>query len=85
MNKFFITILLGISVQLSAQTGDNYHFEDYINPAFNDMFGDLNEPLYLPESNPPQDPPVPLDGGLTALLLAGGATGYRQYKKRKKA
>ena len=28
-------------------------------------------------------PPVPLDGGLTALLLAGGAAGYRQYKKKR--
>ncbi|MEY2998683.1 MAG: hypothetical protein RLZZ02_492 [Bacteroidota bacterium] len=28
---------------------------------------------------------VPLDGGLTALLIAGGAAGYRQYKKKKKA
>ena len=72
-------------MQMFAQTEDNYHFDDYISPALDDMFGYLNEPLYLPESNPPQDPPVPLDGGLTALLLAGGATGYRQYKKRMKA
>ena len=50
--------------------------------VFDDMFGYLGEPLYIPES-PPPDPPVPLDGGLTALLLAGGAAGYRQYKKRK--
>jgi len=33
------------------------------------------------QDNPP--PPVPLDGGLTALLLAGGAAGYRQYKKKR--
>jgi len=31
------------------------------------------------------NPAVPLDGGLTALLIAGGAAGYRQYKKKKKA
>ncbi len=49
--------------------------------VFNDMFGYLGEPLYIPEDTPP--PPVPLDGGLTALLLAGGAAGYRQYTKRK--
>jgi hypothetical protein len=30
-------------------------------------------------------PNDPLDGGLTALLIAGGAAGYRQYKKKKKA
>ena len=83
MKKFILTILLGISVQMSAQTEDNYYLDDYITPAFDDMFGSLNEPLYLPESNPPQDPPVPLDGGLTALLVAGGAAGYRQYKKKR--
>ena len=29
--------------------------------------------------------PVPVDGGLTALVAAGAAVGYRQYKKRKQA
>jgi hypothetical protein len=28
---------------------------------------------------------VPVDGGLTALVAAGAAVGYRQYKKRKQA
>lgn len=28
---------------------------------------------------------VPVDGGLTALIAAGAAVGYRQYKKRKQA
>ena len=33
---------------------------------------------------PPTTPnfPVPIDGGITALLLAGGAIGYRKYVKR---
>jgi len=31
---------------------------------------------------PPIDPPVPIDGGLTALLIAGGAMGYRAMKKK---
>ena len=35
--------------------------------------------------NPPPppniEPPVPIDGGLTALLVAGGAMGYRAVKK----
>ena len=37
---------------------------------------------------PPDDPdyapgtPVPIDGGLTALLVAGGAMGYRAMKKK---
>jgi hypothetical protein len=31
------------------------------------------------------NPGVPVDGGLTALVAAGAAVGYRQYKKRKQA
>jgi len=31
---------------------------------------------------PPSDPPVPLDGGLIALIAAGGAVGYKKYKQR---
>lgn len=85
MKKFSIAFLLGISVSMAAQTEDNYHFDDYITPVFDDMFGYLDDPLYIPETNPPADPPVPLDGGLTALLLAGGATGYRQIRKRRKS
>ena len=40
----------------------------------------------LAQFNPPPppniDPPVPIDGGIAALLIAGGAMGYRKYKKR---
>jgi hypothetical protein len=28
------------------------------------------------------DPAVPLDGGLIALIAAGGAVGYKKYKQR---
>lgn len=31
----------------------------------------------------PPPNPVPLDGGLSLLLAAGGALGYRTYKKHK--
>ena len=31
------------------------------------------------------NPGVPVDGGLTALVAAGAAVGYRQYKKSKQA
>ena len=31
---------------------------------------------------PPSDPAVPLDGGLIALIAAGGAVGYKKYKQR---
>ena len=51
--------------------------------TFKDMFVIENGPAkeYLPQEV--GNPAVPLDGGLTALLLAGGAAGYRQYKKKK--
>lgn len=52
--------------------------------TFNDMFVVENGTtikVYLPQDV--GNPSVPLDGGLTALLLAGGAAGYRQYKKKK--
>ena len=59
--------------------------EDPYNPfdeTFDGMFD--TEPILIdiPTGDGPP-PPVPLDGGLTALLLAGGAAGYRQYKKKK--
>jgi len=39
----------------------------------------------LAQYNPPPpqfDPPVPIDGGIAALLIAGGAMGYRKYKAK---
>ena len=36
-----------------------------------------------PPPPPNLDPPVPIDGGLTALLVAGGAMGYRAVKKKR--
>jgi len=35
-----------------------------------------------PPPPPEITPPVPIDGGLTALLIAGGAMGYRAMKKK---
>jgi len=45
------------------------------------------EPIepYIPEGvQGPLHPAVPLDGGLTALLVAGGAVGYRKCRARSK-
>lgn len=39
-----------------------------------------NTRVYLPP--PPDAPSVPLDGGLSLLLAAGGAAGYRKYKQK---
>ena len=48
------------------------------------LFTLISVPL-LAQYNPPPpniDPPVPIDGGITALLIAGGAMGYRKYKMK---
>ena len=43
----------------------------------------------LAQSTPPPppliDPPVPIDGGIAALVIAGGAMGYKKYKIRKQS
>ena len=49
------------------------------------LFTLLSVPLlaqFTPPPPPVIDPPVPIDGGITALLIAGGAMGYRKYKMK---
>ena len=78
MKSLLFGFALTVATFAFAQSSDN-PFEG----TFDDMFTTVNGgDWYIPEDNPP--PPVPLDGGLTALLLVGGAAGYRQYKKRKR-
>ena len=65
-------------VSLVARGQDNGNvFEE----AFEDMF-QYEEPVWIPETTPP-DPPVPLDGGLVALLAAGGAVAYKKYQSKR--
>jgi MYXO-CTERM domain-containing protein len=54
--------------------------ENPFEESFEGMFN--MEPVFveLPSSDGPP-PPVPLDGGLVALLVAGGAAGYRTLRK----
>jgi hypothetical protein len=40
------------------------------------------EPVFIAQNTPP-DLPVPLDGGLVALLAAGGAVAYKKYRSAK--
>ena len=68
---------MALIVSLIARGQDNGNaFEE----AFEDMF-QFEEPVWIPQNTPP-DPPVPLDGGLVALLAAGGAVAYKNYKSK---
>jgi len=78
MKALYTSLFILFGFTVVAQSGEDMNPFDQ---AFQGMFN-YEEPWYIPEGTPPP-PPVPLDGGLTALLLAGGAAGYRQYKKRK--
>lgn len=77
MNRvLFVTLLM--STSLHAQ--DQNIFEE----SFTGMFEIEPTEPYIPEGiQGPLNPAVPLDGGLTALLLAGGAVGYRKFRGRK--
>ena len=56
-------------------------YQDPFAEAFEGMF-QIEEPVWIPQSFEPPGPPVPLDGGLTALLAAGAAVGYRRFRAR---
>jgi hypothetical protein len=79
MRTLILSMLLISINRLAGQSND----VDF-NETFQGMFEMPEQPTYIPEGvQGPLNPAVPLDGGLTALLLAGGAAGYRQYKKKK--
>lgn len=75
----FLGIVL-ISTDVSAQEVTGNIFQE----TFDDMFTihDYQDVVYTPQEQ--GNPGVPLDGGLTALLVAGGAVGYRKYRARSK-
>jgi hypothetical protein len=65
----------------AASLGARAQVVDPFQEAFQDMF-ELMESPYIPQGamdNPPP-PEVPLDGGLTALLVAGGGLAYRKLR-----
>jgi len=76
MRKILLTVMLLFSVIARGQDSENA-FEE----AFEDMF-QYEEPVWIPQGTPPE-PPVPLDGGLVALLAAGGAVAYKKYKSKR--
>jgi hypothetical protein len=74
----FIYTAMALIVSLVARGQDNGNaFEE----AFEDMF-QYEEPVFIPQNTPP-DLPVPLDGGLVALLAAGGAVAYKKYQSKR--
>jgi hypothetical protein len=65
----------------AATFGVRAQVEDPFQEAFKDMF-ELVEHPYVPQGamDVPPPPGVPLDGGLTALLVAGGGLAYRKLR-----
>ena len=51
-------------------------------PVFDNWFAQQPQPIMPQTNNPPPPPGVPLDGGLIALIAAGGAMGYKKYKEK---
>ena len=76
MKNSLLAFMLLVSVIARGQDNGNV-FEE----AFEDMFH-FEEPVFIPQNSPP-DPPVPLDGGLVALLTAGGAVAYKKYQSKR--
>lgn len=76
MKSLFATSIL-VFASTAAMAEDPYNpFQE----SFDNMFYIENPVEFLDTSSGPP-PPVPLDGGLVALLIAGGAAGYKKYKK----
>jgi MYXO-CTERM domain-containing protein len=68
-------------VALAALPATAQETQDPFAEAFEGMF-QIEQPDWeaITSSDAPPDPPVPLDGGLTALLAAGAAVGYRRFR-----
>ena len=76
MKNIIASMLLLVSLVARGQESTPI-FEE----AFEGMFS-FEEPVFIPQNTPP-DPPVPLDGGLVALLAAGGAVAYKKYRSKR--
>lgn len=79
-NYLLFALFALVSLRVGAQDAA-LSDEMLIQETFSGMF-DVEVPLYLNQGvsdNPP--PPVPVDGGLVALLAAGGGLAYRRYRK----
>ena len=72
-----------VAALLAAQAAAGQYQENPFEEAFNGMFQIEQPDGEAITSDAPPDPPVPLDGGLVALLGAGAAVGYRKFRSRR--
>jgi len=80
-NYLLFALFALVSLRVGAQDAALSDEMLLIEETFSGMF-DFEGPLYLNQGvsdNPP--PPVPVDGGLVALLAAGGGLAYRRYRR----
>ena len=75
MKKIAFSLVMLISMSVFAQQKKD-------EPIMDNWFA--KKPTAPPPASPPPPPNVPVDGGLVALIAAGGAVGYKKYKDRKK-
>jgi hypothetical protein len=76
-NRVLLALLMTFSFEGFSQVEENIFSE-----SFENMF--YIEPVIIDHGPENVGNPVPLDGGLTALLVAGGAVGYRRFRGRSK-
>ncbi|MEY2753254.1 MAG: hypothetical protein RLZZ570_1200 [Bacteroidota bacterium] len=76
---------LFLAAVLAAVPVRAQEYQDPFAEAFEGMFQIQQPDWEAITSDAPPDPPVPLDGGLTALIAAGAAVGYRRFRSKRKA
>lgn len=79
-NKLQLISLFLLTSFLTFGQGE-YDVDDPFEGVFQGMF-EVGEPIFIPEDTPPV-PPVPLDGGLIALIAAGSGMAYQKYRVKK--
>lgn len=72
-----MALVLGWGLTARAQEATGNAFEE----AFEDMFQIQQPDWEAIATDTPPDPPVPVDGGLVALLGAGAVVGYRKFRR----
>ena len=79
----YLTLLFALGMPLASYSQE-MDPASTVEDALSNMFEIEPVEPYIPEGiQGPLNPAVPLDGGLTALLVAGGAVGYRKYRARR--